>query len=82
MATTPVFVAWRIPWTEEPGRLQSIALQRTGEDWSNLAWMHSVRNAIGDYNIEKNGTLFTVYLLRIYYVQSLRWMIKSIVKFF
>ena len=26
---TPVFfLAWRIPWTEEPGRLQSIGLQR------------------------------------------------------
>ena len=24
--------AWRIPWTEEPGRLQSIGLQRVGQD--------------------------------------------------
>ena len=23
-------VAWRIPWTEEPGRLQSMGLQRVG----------------------------------------------------
>ena len=26
-----------IPWTEEPGGLQSIGLQRLGHDWSNLA---------------------------------------------
>ena len=27
----------RFPWTEEPGVLQSIELQRVGHDWSNLA---------------------------------------------
>ena len=26
------YLAWRIPWTEEPGRLQSIGLQRAGHD--------------------------------------------------
>ena len=25
-------LAWRIPWTEKPGRLQSIASQRLGHD--------------------------------------------------
>ena len=25
-------LAWRIPWTEEPGRLQSTGLQRVGHD--------------------------------------------------
>ena len=25
-------LAWRIPWTEEPGRLQFVALQRVGHD--------------------------------------------------
>ena len=28
MATHSRILAWRIPWTEEPGRLQSIASQR------------------------------------------------------
>jgi len=28
MATHSSFIAWRIPWTEEPGRLQSMGLQR------------------------------------------------------
>ena len=30
-------LAWRIPWTEEPGRLQSMGSQRIGQDWSDLA---------------------------------------------
>ena len=37
MATHSSILAWRIPWTEEPGRLQPIASQRVGHDWSDLA---------------------------------------------
>ena len=33
MATHPSILAWRIPWTEEPGGLQSMGLQRVGHDW-------------------------------------------------
>ena len=33
-------LAWRIPWTEEPGGLWSIGLQRAGLDLSNLALTH------------------------------------------
>ena len=32
MATHCSIPAWRIPWTEGPGRLQSIGLQRVGHD--------------------------------------------------
>ena len=32
MATYSSILAWRIPWTEEPGRLQSMGLQRGGQD--------------------------------------------------
>ena len=28
MATNSSTLAWKIPWTEEPGRLQSMGLQR------------------------------------------------------
>ena len=27
-------LAWKIPWTEEPGRLQSMQSQRVGHDWA------------------------------------------------
>ena len=32
MATHCSILAWRIPWTEEPGRLQSMGWQRVGHD--------------------------------------------------
>ena len=32
MATHPGILAWRIPWTEEPGGLQSMRSQRVGHD--------------------------------------------------
>ena len=32
MATLSSILAWRIPWTEEPGGLQSMGLQRVGHD--------------------------------------------------
>ena len=32
MATHSSILAWRIPWTEEPGGLQSTELQRVGHD--------------------------------------------------
>ena len=32
MATHSSILAWRIPWTEEPGRLQSMGSQRAGHD--------------------------------------------------
>ena len=31
-ATHSSILAWRIPWTEEPGRLQSMGLQRVRHD--------------------------------------------------
>ena len=32
MATYSSTLAWKIPWTEEPGRLQSMGSQRVGHD--------------------------------------------------
>jgi len=32
MATHSNILAWEIPWTEEPGGLQSMGLQRDGQD--------------------------------------------------
>ena len=37
MATCSSILSWKISWTEEPGRLQSMWLQRVGHDWSDLA---------------------------------------------
>ena len=37
MATHSSILAWRVSWTEEPGRLQSIGSQRVGHNQSDLA---------------------------------------------
>ena len=34
MATHSSILAWKIPWTEEPGRLQSMGSLRVGHDWA------------------------------------------------
>ena len=34
MATHSSTLAWKIPWREEPGRLQSMGSQRVGHDWA------------------------------------------------
>ena len=43
MATHSSIPAWRIPWTEEPGGLQSMGSHRVGHDW---ATEHPCTNAI------------------------------------
>ena len=37
MATHSSTLAWKIPWTEEPGGLRSMGLHRVGHGWSDLA---------------------------------------------
>ena len=37
----PSILAWEIPWTEEPGGLQSVESQRVGHNWSKLARRHT-----------------------------------------
>ena len=43
MAAHSSILAWRIPWTEEPGGLQSVGLQRVGHDWpTNIFFSHTL----------------------------------------
>ena len=49
MAPHSSILAWRIPWTEEPGRLQSIGSQRVWHHWSNLAHRYLSWNHDGIY---------------------------------
>ena len=41
MGTHSSILAWGIPWTEEPGGLQSMGLQRIKHNWNNLAGVHT-----------------------------------------
>ena len=45
MAAHSSILAWRIPWTEEPGGLQSIGLQRVRQDPSDLAYTDRQRKS-------------------------------------
>ena len=43
--TSPFSIlAWKISWTEEPGKLQSTCFQRGRQHWSDLARMHVLRH--------------------------------------
>ena len=39
MATHSSILAWRIPWTEEPGGLPSIGSQRVGHDLATISFL-------------------------------------------
>ena len=48
MATHSSTLAWKIPWTEEPGRLQSMVLQRVGHDCVTSLHFVLQRPSFGD----------------------------------
>ena len=41
-------LAWKIPWTEEPGGLQSIGSQRVGHDWAADTYLLTLMEWIGE----------------------------------
>ena len=44
MAIHSSTIAWKMPWTEEPGRLQPMRSQRVGHDWAtSLTYLASVK---------------------------------------
>ena len=60
MATHPSILAWRIPWTEEPGGLQSMGLQRVRHNWSDLAR----GNLIYSGKLLRSGLEFKIWRVR------------------
>ena len=44
MATHSRILAWKIPWMEEPGRLQSMGSQRVGQNWATSLHFPSLRH--------------------------------------
>ena len=55
MAPHSSTLAWKIPWMEEPGRLQSMGLHRTRHDWSDLA--AAAAAAAPDWSTERTADL-------------------------
>ena len=53
MATHSSILAWRIPWTEEPGGLQSTGSQRVRHDWAGDRWIIQTGEAKRDRAAKK-----------------------------
>ena len=54
MTTHSSILAWTVPWTEEPGGLQSMGLQRVGHEWATE--QQQIANSLcgrNDHNIVK-----------------------------
>ena len=49
MATHSSVLAWRIPWTEEPGELQSIGSKRVRPNWRDFAHTHMCNTQPTDF---------------------------------
>ena len=58
MASHPSILAWRIPWTEEPGRLHFIGLHRVGHDWRDLAHTVCAKPSEKCYILNPHGCLW------------------------
>ena len=58
MATHSSILAWRIPWTKDYGRVQSMGSQRVGHDWSSLAWRPTISSRTNNNN--KKDALFII----------------------
>ena len=69
MAPHSSTLAWKIPWTEKPGRLQSMGSQRVGHNWATSLTHRSFE--------------FNVYIFMFYYLSILLpyWLSKTAVKF-
>ena len=54
MATHSNFLAWRIPWTEEPGRLQSIGSQKL-DNTEHTHMQNKQTNKMGEHRLDSLG---------------------------
>ena len=56
---TPSTLAWKIPWTEEPGRLQSMGSQRVRHDWTtSLHSLHSLHTILLQKEMATHSSVF------------------------
>ena len=74
MATHSSIFAWRIPWTEEPGGLQSMGSQRVRHDWAASTQTHTewpAQNLANDmYLTNTIYTRFFIYSWALYILHS------------
>ena len=64
MATHSSILAWRSPWTEEPGRIQSMGLQRAGHHWATFTFTLSWNSCFSG--------MFSVFCFLSWYLRGMR----------
>ena len=55
MATYSSTLAWKIPWMEEPGRLQSMGSQKVAHDWATSLHFTSCENTVKGWGMWYTG---------------------------
>ena len=66
MAIYSSTIAWKIPWTEEPGRLQSMGLQRVGHDRATLLSLFKKQQLEPDMEQQTGSKMGKEYVKAIY----------------
>ena len=66
MATHSSIIAWKIPWTEEPGRLQSMGLQRVGHDRATLLSLFKKQQLEPDMEQQTGSKMGKEYIKAVY----------------
>ena len=61
MANHFSILAWKIPWLEEPGRLQSMGSHRVGHDWSLSTYTHTT--TLGDTIMEPEAHIYGIIMV-------------------
>ena len=66
MVTHSSILAWRIPWTEKPGRLQSMESQRAGHDWVCMhTYTHTHTHKVAEQKDGKKLALWRYWAIRL-----------------
>jgi len=75
MATHSSILAWTIPQTEKPGRLQSIGSHIVGHDWSDLTCILSTSSKSQVSSLGGQHFVFTIYSLPSILKKILCWLV-------
>ena len=66
LATQSSILAWRIPWTEEPGGLQSMGSQRVGHNWATNTFTFNISKISFQHDIKIktiNNVFYIIFFL-------------------
>ena len=77
MAIHSSTIAWKIPWTEEPGRLQSMGSQRVGQDWATSR-SHSVPSLLSLKPMQPHSKMSSYMLLIVFLLMNVLENIKNV----